>query len=225
MSLLYLVTSYYLVIDQIALGTVACALRDVILSVGLGVLLGVAFGMTGMLIGLAVAPAVAWALLMLYLRARYGKEDCPLLFSKVPGHEDSYLFNLSTEPEEIIAVQRKVETLLKEHGVEKRIVGQTMLLIEEAYMLIRQMNDNKAVLAECIVSLKPEGVQIISKDDGVSFDMADEDISIMSLGAYTVARYLEKKYFGNRHLTTMSLNRSSFLIRGKDKNILYSKDN
>lgn len=224
-SLLYLITSYYLVIERIALGVVGCALRDVLLSAGLAVLLGKLFGITGMFIGLAVAPAIAWVLLMLYLAVRYGREDCPLLLSKVPGDEYSYLFNLSTEPEEIIGVQRKIETILKEYNVDKRIVGQTMLLIEEAYMLIRHMNGDKAVLAECTVNLKPEGVQVISKDDGVSFDMADEDISTKSLGAYTVAMYLEKKDFGNRHLTTMSLNRSSFLIRGKDKKILYSKDN
>lgn len=55
--------------------------------------------------------------------------------------------------------------------------------------------------------------------------MADEDISTRSLGAYTVAMYLEKKDFGNRHLTTMSFNRSAFLIKGKDQKIEYRKDN
>lgn len=98
MSLLYLVTSYYLVIDQIALGTVACALRDVALSTGLGVLLGRLFGLYGMFIGLAVAPAIAYGLLMLYLRARYGEEDCPLLLSKVPGGDRSWIFQLVVEP-------------------------------------------------------------------------------------------------------------------------------
>ena len=37
------------------------------------------------------------------------------------------------------------------------------------------MNDDKPVLAECTIFLKPDGVQIISKDEGVSFDMADDD--------------------------------------------------
>lgn len=224
-SLLYLLTSYYLVIGQIFLGVVVCALRDVALSVCLAAGLGKVLGVWGFFIGLAVAPVLAYALLMVYLTARYGRKECPMLLSRVPGYADNYLFNLSTEPEDIIAVQRKVETILKEHDVDRQIVGQTMLLIEEAYMLIRQMNDDKAVLAECTVNLKPEGVQIISKDDGVSFDIADEDISTRSLGAYTLARYLEKKDFDNRHLTTMSLNRSSFLIRGKDKKILYSTNN
>ena len=218
-SLLYLLTSYYLVIGQIFLGVVVCALRDVALSVCLAAGLGKVLGVWGFFIGLAVAPVLAYALLMVYLTARYGRKECPMLLSRVSGYADNYLFNLSTEPEDIIAVQRKVETILKEHDVDRQIVGQTMLLIEEAYMLIRQMNDDKAVLAECTVNLKPEGVQIISKDDGVSFDMADEDVGIRTLGAYTLARYLEKKDFDNRHLTTMSLNRSAFLIRGQIRKI------
>ena len=224
-SLLYLLTSYYLVIGQIFLGVVVCALRDVALSVCLAAGLGKVLGVWGFFIGLAVAPVLAYALLMVYLTARYGRKECPMLLSRVPGYADNYLFNLSTEPEDIIAVQRKVETILKEHDVDRQIVGQTMLLMEEAYMLIRQMNDDKAVLAECTVNLKPEGVQIISKDDGVSFDMADEDVGIRTLGAYTLARYLEKKDFDNRHLTTMSLNRSAFLIRGQIRKIQYSTHN
>lgn len=220
-SLLYLLTSYYLVIGQIFLGVVVCALRDVALSVCLAAGLGKVLGVWGFFIGLAVAPVLAYALLMVYLTARYGRKECPMLLSRVPGYADNYLFNLSTEPEDIIAVQRKVETILKEHDVDRQIVGQTMLLIEEAYMLIRQMNDDKAVLAECTVNLKPEGVQIISKDDGVSFDMADEDVGIRTLGAYILAQ----KDFDNRHLTTMSLNRSAFLIRGQNRKIQYSTHN
>ena len=47
--------------------------------------------------------------------------------------------------------------------------------IEEMYLIILKMNDDKPVLAECTIFLKPDGVQIISKDEGVSFDMADDD--------------------------------------------------
>ena len=81
------------------------------------------------------------------------------------------------------------------------------------YLIILKMNDDKPVLAECTVFLKPDGVQIISKDEGVSFDMSDDDISTVSLSSYIVASYLEKRDFGNRHLTTMSFNRSSFFIK------------
>ena len=60
-SLLYLLTSYYLMIEKIALGLVASALRDVLLSAVLAVVLGLLFGLNGMFIGLAAAPALAYA--------------------------------------------------------------------------------------------------------------------------------------------------------------------
>ena len=132
-SILYLLTSYYLVIERIGLGLAVCALRDVFFSVGLAVLIGKLFGITGMFIGIAAAPAAAYLLLLLYLVARYGKKDCPLLLSKVPGDENSYLFHLSVEPEQIIGLQKEVEALLQENNVDKRTVGKIKLLVEELY--------------------------------------------------------------------------------------------
>ena len=212
-SLLYLLTSYYLVINQILLGVAACALRDVALSATLAVGLGAALGVTGMFIGLGIAPALAYALLMLFLTARCGKEDCPLLLSKVPGSDRSYLFQLSVEPEQIIDLQKKVETVLPENKVDKRSVGKIKLLIEELYMLIREKNGDKSVLSECTIFLKPEGVQIITKDDGVLFDISEEDVNVTSIAAFAVSAYMEKLGQNRRHLTTMSFNRSAFLIK------------
>ena len=212
-SVLYLLTSYYLVIEKITLGVIVCALRDVILSVALAVAFGKVFGIIGIYIGIAAAPAIAYVLLMLYLVIRYGKKDCPLLLSEVPGGKNCFLFNLSTEPAEIIDTQRKVEALLKEHNADQQTVGYAMLLIEEMYTIIRQKNDNKAVLAECTVILHPDGVQIISKDDGVSFDMMDDDVITTSLAGYTLSAILEQKDYGNLHLTAMSFNRSSLFVK------------
>lgn len=212
-SLLYLLTSYYLVIERIALGLVSCAIRDIIFSISLVMVLGGIWGIFGMFMGLVLAPALAYGCLLLYLTIRYGREDCPLLLSGISGGDNSFLFNLRTEPDEIISVQREVCDLLKEHNVDSRTITRVSLLIEELYLFIRQMNDDKAVLSECSIFLKPDGVQIISKDEGVSFDMADEELSAKSLSAYTIASYLEKRDFGNRHLTTMSFNRSSFFIK------------
>ena len=212
-SLLYLLTSYYLVIERIALGLVACAMRDVIFSVSLVFVLGGIWGKFGMFMGLAAAPAIAYVFIIIYIVMRYGREDCPLLLSKLSGDGDSYLFNLLTEPEEIIGIQGKIGSLLNENNVDKKTINRVSMLIEEMYLIIRKMNGDRPVLAECTVFLKPDGVQIISKDEGVSFDMADDDISTVSLSAYIVASYLEKKDFGNRHLTTMSFNRSSFFIK------------
>ncbi len=213
MSLLYLLTSYYLVIDQIVLGTVACALRDVLLSAGLAVSLGKVLGIWGLFIGLAAASAIAYALLMLFLTARYGKEDCPLLLSKVPGSDKSRLFQLSVQPEQIIDLQKQVQSLLENEGVNRRTVGRVKLLVEELYMLIAEKNEGRQVLSELTVFIRPEGIQLISKDDGVLFDISEEDVSVTSIASFVVSNYMEKLGNDKRHLTTMSFNRSAFLIQ------------
>jgi Na+-driven multidrug efflux pump len=212
-SILYLLTSYYLVIEKITIGLVACALRDVVFSVGLAVALGMVLGIAGMFIGIAAAPAVAYALLLIYITARYGKKDCPLLFSKVPGDENSYLFHLSVEPEQIIGVQKEVETLLLEKNVDRRTVGKIKLLVEELYMLIREKNGDKKILSELTVFLHPEEIKIITKDDGVLFDISDDDVSVTSIASFAVAAYMEKLGENRLYLTTMSFNRSAFVIK------------
>lgn len=212
-SILYLLTSYYLVIEKITIGLVACALRDVVFSVGLAVAVGMVLGIAGMFIGIAAAPAVAYALLLIYITARYGKKDCPLLFSKVPGDENSYLFHLSVEPEQIIGVQKEVETLLLEKNVDLRTVGKIKLLVEELYMLIREKNGDKKILSELTVFLHPEEIKIITKDDGVLFDISDDDVSVTSIASFAVAAYMEKLGENRHYLTTMSFNRSAFVIK------------
>ena len=212
-SILYLLTSYYLVIERIGLGLAVCALRDVIFSVGLAVIIGKIFGITGMFIGIAAAPAVAYALLLLYLVVRYGKKDCPLLLSKVPGDENSYLFHLSVEPEQIIALQKDVEALLQKHEYDKRTIGKIKLLVEELYILIREKNEDKKVLSEFTIFLHPDQIKIITKDDGILFDISEEDVNVTSLASFAVSAYMEKLGDNRHHLTTMSFNRSAFAIK------------
>lgn len=214
-SILYLLTSYYLVIEQIALGLMVCILRDVGLSVILVIILGSVLNITGMLVGITIAPAIAYASLLIYIFLRCGRKDCPLLLSRVQEFKNYYFFNIIVKKEEIVSMQRKIETVLKENNIDKWIIGQVTLLLEEIYVLILEMNNNVDVLAECTVFLHPDGIQIISKDDGILFDIADERINTKSLSAYTISMYLEKGKFENHSLTTMSFNRNSFFIKYK----------
>ena len=162
-SLLYLITSYYLTIDQISIGVIACAMRDVVFSVLLGVTLGKAFGAVGMFAGLGAAPAVAFGICMLVLRLRYGKKDCPLLLSKVPGHENINNFEVSIEPKKIIRLQQEVGSLLEDNKVDTLTINRVKLLIEELYMLIWEKNKEKSVLGEMTIYIDPEQIRIISK--------------------------------------------------------------
>lgn len=136
-----------------------------------------------------------------------------MLLSKVPGSDQSFLFQLSVEPEQVIEVQQKVSELLTEKGVDRRTVGKVKLLIEELYMLIHEKNGDKTILSELTVFLLPEGVQLITKDDGILFDISEEDVSVTSIASFAVSAYMEKLGENRRHLTTMSFNRSAFLVK------------
>ena len=212
-SILFLLTSYYLVIDRIALGFGISALRDVILSLVMAAWLGKFIGLTAMFIGLAAAPALSYLILMLYITLRYGRENCPIFLTELSDGACSEIYNLEVEPEEIIDLQKKVEGLLTENGLDRLTIGRVKLLIEELYMLIREKNGDKRVLSECTVTLRPEGVQIITKDSGVIFDISEDDVTVTSIVSFAVAAYMEKLGENRRYLTTMSFNRSSFMVQ------------
>lgn len=213
-SLLYLISSYYLLIEKIGMGLAASALRDALLPAAAGIVLGLSSGLNGMFAGLALAPAVSYLLLLLYIDRRCGRKNCPLFLEDLSKDAPpSELYELVTEPEDIIRTQKKVGQYLTEHGYDKRTVGQAKLLIEELFMLIREKNDDKAILCECFVALEPDGIRIITKDEGIIFDISEDDVTVTSLVSFAVSAYMEKLGQNRRHLTTMSFNRSAFLIR------------
>ena len=213
-SLLYLLTSYYLIIDKILLGFVICGLRDMIVALPLCMILGKIFGVYGMFAGAALAPVAAYYLSLLFVRLRYGKENTPLLLADREKSLKAVFHEFTVTPEAVIAVQKNIGDFLRANNVDKKLVSKTELLIEELYMLVYERNDKKAtVCAECTALIRDDGIQIIEKDDGALFDLTDEDSLPSSLGAFAVASYMEKMKGNKMYLTTMSYNRNTFRIR------------
>ena len=213
-SLLYLLTSYYLIIDKILLGFVICGLRDMIVALPLCMILGKIFGVYGMFAGAALAPVAAYYLSLLFVRLRYGKENTPLLLADREKSLKAVFHEFTVTPEAVIAVQKNIGDFLRANNVDKKLVSKTELLIEELYMLVYERNDKKAtVCAECTALIRDDGIQIIEKDDGALFDLTDEDSLPSSLGAFVVASYMEKMKGNKMYLTTMSYNRNTFRIR------------
>ena len=213
-SLLYLLTSYYLIIDRILLGFVISGLRDVVASLPLCILFGKLFGVYGMFAGGALAPIAAYYLSLLFVRLRYGKANTPLLLSDREKSLKAAFYEFTITPEAVIAVQKNVGDFLRANNVDRKLVSKTELLIEELYMLVYERNDKKpTVCAECTALIRDDGIQIIEKDDGLLFDLTDEDSLPSSLGAFVVASYMEKMKGNKMYLTTMSYNRNTFRVR------------
>jgi Na+-driven multidrug efflux pump len=214
LSLLYLLSSYYLLIDKIKLGFVMSALRDVLVVTPACIALGYFFGIYGMFAGVAVGPAIAYAISVLYIRIRYGAENYPLLLTdKLKGFKHKF-YEFKLNPESIVGTQHKVEKFLVENNIGKKTISKVKLLIEDLYMLIYEKNGaDKAVYAECTVIIRETGVQIITKDDGVLFDLSNEDVVAGSIVEFMVSGYMEKLKDNKKYLTTMSYNRNTFKIK------------
>ena len=213
LSFLYLLTSYYLIIDKILLGFIISGMQNFFVVVPLSVLLGKIFGVYGMFAGIALAPALAYYLSLLYVRLRYGKENCPLMLADRKKSMQEAFFEFTVSPEMIIAVQKQAGDFLRHNGVSQKNVMKSELLIEELFMLIYEKNGKKnTICAECTVIVKDNTVRIITKDDGVLFNIADEDAGISSLRSFVVASFMETLKTQKRYLTTMSYNRNTFTL-------------
>lgn len=215
-SLLYLVSSYYLLIDRIILGVAICGMRDALVAIPICIVCGKLFGLYGLFFGSALSPLVAYIVTMLYVRLRYGKANWPLLLKEKTDADNTAFYEFTITPENVIATQKQIEAFLTSKGVSKKIVFRCKHLIEDLYMLIYEKNGSgkQLISAECTVILRDNAVQIITKDDGVLFNLADEDANAVSCLAFVVSGYMDALKGNKKYLTTMSYNRNTFKVTG-----------
>ena len=215
-SLLYLVSSYYLLIDRIILGVAICGMRDALVAIPICIVCGKLFGLYGLFFGSTLSPLVAYIVTMLFVRLRYGKANWPLLLSEKETAVTSAFYEFTVTPENVIATQKQVEAFLSDAGVSKKIIFRCKHLIEDLYMLIYEKNGSgkQLISAECTVILRDNAVQIITKDDGVLFNLADEDANAVSCLAFVVSGYMDALKGNKKYLTTMSYNRNTFKVTG-----------
>lgn len=207
-SLLYLMTSYDLLIEKIPLGLAASALRDVIISVPLSVILGFFFGPCGMFAGFAISPALALFLYHLYLQKKH-PGDTPLLLGD-RKNLPSFLYNLKVEQEAVVRTRDEIGQMLREHSLDDRTVNRVMLLFEELFMMINERNGSRTVIGECGILLMDGCVRMIVRDTGQPFDITDADMAVSSLRSYVVSNVAESVSPKKTHLSAMSFNRNVF---------------
>lgn len=127
----------------------------------------------------------------------------------------SFFYEINIEPESIISIQTDIAGELEENGIDKKVIGRIKLLVEELYMLIYEKNGQKPVRGECTMIID-DGIRLITKDDGVLLDLAEEDATAGTIGEYLISNYM-RTLPGKQHLITMSYNRNVFEIKTEGK--------
>ena len=212
-SLLYLSTSYYLILDMIPLGLAISALRDIVMAAIFVLPLGAVFGTLGMYAGFAVSAFAAWIASAVFLRARYGK-DAPLLLQQRTKGKEALLYSLDVNPDSIIETRDLIESALEERSYDNKTLTRVMLIFEELFMLIYEKNEKADVQAECAILLQDDNIRIITRDTGIKFDLSDSDMPVESLRAYVISTVSTKMVSNKQHLVTMSFNRNMFELTG-----------
>ncbi|MGN0279704.1 MAG: MATE family efflux transporter [Lachnospiraceae bacterium] len=205
-AVLFLLTTYYLLIEKLLLAMVITALKDCVALVSLMTLGGMLFGVNGVWAGFGIAPLFSMGICIFLVSLRYGRRNFPLL---LPEEEDEIRdFDLVLTEQTILELRDEIEKILLERQISKRLVSRIMLLTEELEMLVLEKNPGKKVMAECTLILG-EDIQLIFRDNGVLFDITDEDSAVFSLRSYLVANMMAYQKRKN-HLVTTSYNRNVF---------------
>lgn len=205
-GVLFLQTTYYMIIEKVALATVITGIKDWIVPSAFICIFGYVIGINGVWIGLGLAPFASIVVTLLYVIFRYGKAKFPLLFEK-ETHE-SYIFDADLTQQGVMKVRDEVGELLSAKGISSRVVNRIMLYIEETGMLILEKNMGGRVSLECSV-LIGDKIQVILRDDGVICDVTDPDNPVGSLRGYMVAQMM-LRMAQKRNLKAMGCNRNAF---------------
>ena len=213
-SILYLSTSYYLLLERTALGIAVSALRDCLVSVPFSVFFGLLYGVYGMFGGFALSSFIAWLISTAFLHIKYGS-DAPLLLGRKEMGKQSLLYSFDVEEQSIMETRDLIGNAVEDLGFDERTVNRTMLVFEELFMLIYEKNPGVKVQAECALLIDDNHIRIISRDTGTKVDIADPDMMVDTLRSYVISNVTNKISSQKYHLVTMSFNRNMIELEGK----------
>ena len=209
---LFLDSSYFILVDNIPLGVLDSILRDLFPALPLGVIGGLIGGVYGMYYGLMVAPVIGYMLSVLYIRHKYGRDNYPLLLKDMEHKKKIKLYEFRVLPDIITNVRDQIGETLREFGCSDRLIGRTIFVFEELFMLIYDCNPEKKVQAECMVKIG-ESIRLITKDDGNIVDLLDTDQHVVSLRSYALSNMIESHTTRRVHSLALSFNHNALEIR------------
>lgn len=207
-GVLFLQTTYYMIVEKILLSTVVTGIKDWLVPSICILAFGEVFGLNGVWIGLGVAPFFSIVMTLVYIYLRYGKERFPLLLE--PDFKSVEILDAELSEESIVNLRDQAEAFLTQCGVAPECINRAMLFIEEIGMLTVEHNPGRKVCCECSVIVEDD-VQIIFRDDGVTFDPTNTDNQVVSLRSYMVANLMLSTR-DKRSLVTTGYNRSSLRL-------------
>ena len=206
-SVISLITSYYLMVDHIALSVLIIVLKDGLLYSLLPILASMLWGENAMWAAFAISPIVALALSLLFIRLRFGAESFPYLLENTDTEVIVLEDTLTLDSCEHLSVP--VQEAMQDQGCSTHTSIRAAQFIEEIGITILEKNAVRKTPIQIEISLifEESSVLMIERDTGKIFDLTNPDQAVLGLGSYVLSELMsvqkEKAYF-----TTTGYNRN-----------------
>lgn len=204
-SIVSLMTSYYMLIDHVALSVGITFLKDGVFYSVLPLVGSVLFHENGMWVGVAVSPLLALGISFLFIRLRYGKEAFPYLLET--NGADIIVIDDTLRSDICAKLSEQIYALLCEAGYPKNTATRASLFVEEIGLTILEKNENAALLVELSLLFEQDSVLLIERDSGEIFDLTDPNLKIDGLSSFILSGIMEA-HNEKAYLVTTGYNRN-----------------
>ena len=206
-SVFSLTTSYYMLVNHVALSAAITVLKDGFLYSVLPLLASVLFGENGIWVAFAVTPALALALSFLFIRYHYGAARFPYLLEKTKT--EIIVMDDTLTSDGCARLSEWTQAAMQEHGYSARVASRAALFTEEIGLTILEKNatGRKPILIEISLLFEDGSALLIARDSGEVFDLTDPDQAISGLSSFILSGLMEA-HKEKAYLTTTGYNRN-----------------
>ncbi|MBQ7679022.1 MAG: hypothetical protein IJT34_04145 [Butyrivibrio sp.] len=206
-SIVSILTSYYLLIDRVALATAITVLKDGILYSLLPLAGAGLAGQDGMWAAFTLAPLAALLISALWILLRYGRSRFPHLLA--PSDTEIIVLDEHLTRERCGTLSERVQQELQLRNLPSRVVLRAAVFTEEIGLTVLEKNGTgrTSLLAEISLFFSANSLLIIERDSGMIFDITDVDQQVSGLSSFVLSNLMEV-HWDKTHLTTTGYNRN-----------------
>ena len=203
-AFVYTYLVYYPIIEKTIEGNILVLCYMLIGPLAVAAPLAWIGGFNAMSLGFGITPIFALLVLYTYLLITGQSKKLPYLLDE--SDEKETHFDLELKTDNVLNVRDRIARFLQENGVSETIVSKVELMVEDELLYIMKKNTRK-VICEVTVLVNDEHVRLISKDNGIIFDITEEADDAVDFSAYVLANIMQNAHEASNS-TTISFNRN-----------------
>lgn len=211
-AFIFMYLGYFPKIEKPGLGNLSGFLYSLFTPIAIAMPLGL-ISYNAMSWGFNLTPIVSLLIIAIIIIKKYGKKNFPF---PIPESDSLYIFTheFKLNNSEVVIVRDTIVDELKKVDISDIIITKLAMMIEETFMIVKDVNYKKnpkrRILCDATVMVYDDKIKLITRDNGIIFDITTVDEKISSLEAYIAASLMNDDK-ENSYVTSVSFNRNLYL--------------